>query len=122
VEEKGMATEIRPDPPQEEIGDVQKYDFRTESEAVFKAQKGLSAEVVNQISDIKEEPEWMRKFRLRSLDIFHSKPMPDWGGDISLDFDDIYYYLKPTTEQGRTWDDVPEEIKDTFEKLGIPEA
>ena len=117
-----MATEIRPDPPQEEIGDVQKYDFRTESEAVFKAQKGLSAEVVNQISDIKEEPEWMRKFRLRSLDIFHSNPMPDWGGDISLDFDDIYYYLKPTTEQGRTWDDVPEEIKDTFEKLGIPEA
>ena len=117
-----MATEIRPDPPQEEIGDVQKYDFRTESEAVFKAQKGLNADVVNQISDIKEEPDWMREFRLKSLDIFHSKPMPDWGGSISLDFDDIYYYLKPTNEQGRTWDDVPEEIKDTFEKLGIPEA
>jgi len=117
-----MATEIRPDPPQEEIGDVQKYDFRTESEAVFKAQKGLTADVVNQISDIKEEPDWMREFRLKSLDIFHSKPMPDWGGSISLDFDDIYYYLKPTNEQGRTWDDVPEEIKDTFEKLGIPEA
>ena len=117
-----MATEIRPDPPQEEIGDVQKYDFRTESEAVFKAQKGLNADVVNQISDIKEEPDWMREFRLKSLDIFHSKPMPNWGGSISLDFDDIYYYLKPTNEQGRTWDDVPEEIKDTFEKLGIPEA
>ena len=117
-----MATEITPDPPREEIGDVQKYDFRTESEAVFKAQKGLSTEVVNQISDIKEEPQWMRDFRLKSLDIFHSKPMPDWGGRIALDFDDIYYYLKPTNKQGRTWDDVPEEIKDTFEKLGIPEA
>ena len=117
-----MATELTPNTPHEEIGDVQKYDFRTESEAVFKAQKGLSAEVVNQISDIKEEPDWMRKFRLKSLDIFHSKPMPDWGGEISLDFDDIYYYLKPTNEQGRSWDDVPEEIKDTFEKLGIPEA
>ncbi len=117
-----MATELTPNTPQEEIGDVQKYDFRTESEAVFKAQKGLSAEVVNQISDIKEEPDWMRQFRLRSLEIFHSKPMPDWGGEISLDFDDIYYYLKPTNKQGRSWDDVPEEIKDTFEKLGIPEA
>lgn len=117
-----MATELRPNLPQEEIGDVQKYDFRTETEAVFKAQKGLSVEVVNQISDIKDEPDWMREFRLRSLDIFYSKPMPDWGGSISLDFDDIYYYLKPTNEQGRTWDDVPEEIKDTFEKLGIPEA
>ena len=117
-----MATELRPDAPQEEIGDVQKYDFRTETEAVFKAQKGLSVEVVNQISDIKDEPDWMREFRLKSLDIFYSKPMPEWGGGISLDFDDIYYYLKPTNEQGRTWDDVPEEIKDTFEKLGIPEA
>jgi Fe-S cluster assembly protein SufB len=117
-----MATELRPDSPQEEIGDVQKYDFRTETEAVFKAQKGLSVDVVNQISDIKDEPDWMREFRLRSLDIFHSKPMPDWGGGINLDFDDIYYYLKPTNKQGRTWDDVPEEIKDTFEKLGIPEA
>ena len=117
-----MATELTPNTSQEEIGDVQKYDFRTETEAVFKAQKGLSTEVVKQISDIKDEPDWMRKFRLRSLDIFYSKPMPDWGGEISLDFDDIYYYLKPTNKQGRTWDDVPEEIKDTFEKLGIPEA
>ncbi|MDE0736012.1 MAG: Fe-S cluster assembly protein SufB [Pirellulaceae bacterium] len=117
-----MATELTPNTSQEEIGDVQKYDFRTETEAVFKAQKGLSTEVVNQISDIKDEPDWMRKFRLRSLDIFYSKPMPDWGGEISLDFDDIDYYLKPTNKQGRTWDEVPEEIKDTFEKLGIPEA
>ena len=64
----------------------------------------------------------MRQFRLEALEIFNSKPMPEWGGDIALDFQDIYYYLKPTTDQGKSWDDVPEEIKDTFEKLGIPEA
>ena len=64
----------------------------------------------------------MRDFRLKSLEIFESKPMPQWGGDIAIDFQDIYYYLKPTDHQGKTWDDVPEEIKDTFDRLGIPEA
>ena len=64
----------------------------------------------------------MRQFRLEALKVFESRPMPKWGGDISLDFQDIFYYLKPTTEQGKSWDDVPEEIKETFEKLGIPEA
>ncbi len=102
--------------------EINKYNFRTESTAVFKARKGLDAEIVNQISDMKNEPEWMRKFRLDALQVFEAKPMPTWGGDISLDFQDIYYYLKPTNKQGRTWDDVPQEIKDTFEKLGIPEA
>ena len=101
-----------------EIGEVEKYNFRTETAGVFKARKGIDAEIVNQISDIKEEPDWMREFRLRSLEIFESKPMPKWGGDIDLDFQDIFYYLKPTDQQGRTWDDVPEEIKDTFEKSG----
>ena len=71
---------------------------------------------------MKGEPDWMRKFRLESLAIFESKPMPRWGGDIALDFQDIYYYLKPAEQQGKTWDDVPEEIKKTFDKLGIPEA
>ena len=104
------------------VGEINKYDFRTETEAVFKARKGLDREIVNQISDMKNEPEWMREFRLKSLDIFESKPMPKWGGGINLDFQDIFYYLKPTNEQGRSWDDVPQEIKDTFEKLGIPEA
>ena len=102
--------------------EINKYDFRTESKAVFKARKGLNAEVVNQISDIKNEPDWMRQFRLQSLEIFNSKPMPRWGGNISLDFQDIFYYLRPTNEQGRTWDEVPEEIKKTFDRLGIPEA
>ena len=102
--------------------EINKYDFKTKTTAVFKARKGIDEEIVRQISQIKEEPDWMLEFRLEALRIFNSKPMPEWGGDIELDFQDIYYYLKPTTEQGKSWDDVPEEIKDTFEKLGIPEA
>ena len=102
--------------------EINKYNFRTESKAVFKARKGLDEEIVRQISDIKDEPEWMLDFRLNALKVFESKPTPTWGGDISLDFQEIYYYLKPTEEQGRTWDEVPKEIKDTFERLGIPEA
>ena len=102
--------------------EINKYDFKTQTTAVFKARKGLDEEIVNQISDIKDEPDWMREFRLRSLQVFNDKPMPSWGGDIDLDFQDIYYYLKPTNDQGKTWDDVPEEIKNTFEALGIPQA
>ena len=104
------------------VGEINKYNFRTETTGVFKAKKGLNREVVNQISDIKEEPDWMREFRLKSLEIFESKPMPKWGGSIDIDFQDIFYYLRPTDHQGKTWDDVPQEIKDTFDKLGIPEA
>ena len=104
------------------IGEINKYNFRTETKGVFKAQKGLNREVVNQISDIKDEPDWMREFRLEALEIFESKPMPKWGGAIDIDFQDIYYYLKPTSGQEKSWDDVPQEIKDTFDKLGIPEA
>jgi Fe-S cluster assembly protein SufB len=106
----------------EAIGEINKYDFRTETTAVFKARKGLDKQIVEQISEMKNEPQWMRDFRLKSLEIFHSKPMPKWGGNIDINFQDIYYYLKPTNKQGRTWDEVPQEIKDTFEKLGIPEA
>lgn len=118
-----MATDLNATQrPADEIGEINKYNFRTETKGVFKARKGLDAEIVNQISDMKDEPAWMREFRLRSLDIFNSKPMPKWGGDIELDFQDVFYYLKPTEGQGKTWDDVPQEIKDTFDKLGIPEA
>ncbi len=117
-----MATDITSSKPVDDIGEINKYNFRTESEAVFKARKGLDREIVGQISEMKGEPDWMREFRLRSLEIFESKPTPTWGGDVALDFQDIYYYLKPTTEQGKSWDDVPVEIKETFEKLGIPEA
>ncbi|MGN6134513.1 MAG: Fe-S cluster assembly protein SufB [Aureliella sp.] len=104
------------------IGEINKYDFRTESKAVFKARKGLDRQIVAQISEMKNEPGWMRDFRLMSLDIFNAKKMPTWGGNIAVDFQDIFYYLKPTEGQGRSWDDVPQEIKDTFDKLGIPQA
>jgi Fe-S cluster assembly protein SufB len=114
-----MSTEMT---PADSIGVINKYDFRTESKAVFKARKGLDAEIVHQISDMKNEPDWMREFRLKALEIFFAKPMPNWGGKIKLNFQDIFYYLKPTDHQGKTWDDVPQEIKDTFEKLGIPQA
>src|SRR5581483_8142439 len=107
---------------QDAIGEINKYDFRTESKYVFKARKGIDADVVRQISDMKGEPAWMRDFRLKSLEIFNSKPTPHWGGNIGVNFQDIYYYLKPADHQGKTWDDVPEEIKKTFDRLGIPEA
>ncbi len=109
-------------PSEDAVGEINKYDFHTESTAVFKARKGLDAEIVSQISEMKGEPDWMRDFRLKSLETFYSKPMPNWGGKIDVDFQEIYYYLKPTDGQGKSWDDVPQEIKDTFEKLGIPEA
>ena len=114
-----MATDIT---EKASIGEINKYNFRTETHDVFKAKKGLSKEIVAQISEIKREPEWMRDFRLKSLEMFESRPMPKWGGSIDIDFQDIYYYLKPTDHQGKSWDDVPAEIKETFDKLGIPEA
>jgi Fe-S cluster assembly protein SufB len=89
---------------------------------VFKARKGLDRRIVEEISAMKGEPAWMREFRLRSLEIFESKPLPLWGGSIPIDFQQVYYYLKPMDHQGRTWDEVPPEIKSTFDKLGIPEA
>ncbi len=99
------------------------YDFVTEDKPVFKSRKGLDEEIVRQISAHKEEPEWMLEFRLKALQVFESKPMPDWGGDLDgLDLDEIYFYIRPQDRMERSWDDVPQEIKDTFEKLGIPEA
>ncbi len=100
-----------------------KYGFHDEFQPIFKAEKGLSHELIDQISDMKGEPDWMRQFRHEALDIFWSKPMPTWGADLSeIDFDNIYYYVRPTEKQGRSWEEVPEEIKRTFERLGIPEA
>ncbi|HMM41298.1 MAG TPA: Fe-S cluster assembly protein SufB [Thermomicrobiales bacterium] len=100
-----------------------KYGFRDEEDYVFKAEKGIDAEKVAQISKMKGEPDWMRDFRLKAYDYFAKRPMPNWGADLSdIDFDDIYYYIRPTEKQGKTWDEVPEYIKETFEKLGIPEA
>ena len=105
-----------------DLGEYQ-YGFSDPETFVFLSRKGLDEEVVRQISSMKGEPEWMLNFRLKALKHFQSRPMPTWGADLSdLDLDDIYYYVKPTDAEGRTWDDVPETIKNTFDKLGIPEA
>ncbi len=101
----------------------EKYGFSKAENYVFKSRKGLSHEIVEEISQMKGEQQWMRDFRHKSLDAFYKRPVPTWGADLSsIDFDDIYYYIKPTQEAGKTWDDLPAEIKDTFEQLGIPEA
>ncbi|AWI13348.1 Fe-S cluster assembly protein SufB [Caldifermentibacillus hisashii] len=105
-----------------EIGDY-KYGFRDKDVSVFRTERGLTRKVVEEISKMKNEPEWMLEFRLKALEHFYARPMPQWGGDLSeLNFDEITYYVKPSEKQGRTWDEVPEEIKRTFDKLGIPEA
>ena len=116
-------------PRNETIQDLQldeyKYDFVTDAEPVYRARKGLSEKVVREISAYKEEPEWMLNSRLKALQVYESKPMPTWGGNLSeLDavLDEIYFYVRPQDRMEHSWEDVPEEIKDTFEKLGIPEA
>ncbi|MBI5754262.1 Fe-S cluster assembly protein SufB [Candidatus Peregrinibacteria bacterium] len=101
-----------------------KFGFKTRNKAVFKtAQGGLTAAMVKAISNRKKEPKWMLDYRLKALEIFEKKPMPAWGGDLSgIDFKKIHYYLQPQDRPKNNWEDVPKDIKDTFEKLGIPEA
>jgi Fe-S cluster assembly protein SufB len=100
-----------------------KYGFRDPDTYVFKSRKGLDRDIVEQISRMKGEPDWMLQFRLKGLEHFQTRPMPTWGGDLTrLNLDDIYYYVKPTDQEGRSWDDVPDTIKETFTRLGIPEA
>ncbi len=101
----------------------EKYGFYDPEKYVFKAKKGLSREIVEEISWMKNEPEWMRNYRLRALDIFYKKPLPQWGGNLNdINFDDIYYFLRATDKAERSWDEVPKDIKNTFDRLGIPEA
>ena len=100
-----------------------KYGFHDDVKPVFKSRKGLDTEVINEMCDVKEEPDWMREYRLKAYDIFKQKPDLKWGGDLSdLDYDDIYYYVKASDRVERSWDDVPDDIKKTFDRLGIPEA
>ena len=111
--------------PQMDMRDsyTEKYGFHDAEQHVFKSRKGLDADIVRQISKLKGEPEWMLEYRLKALDIFEKKPTPTCGGDVSaIDFQDIYYYVKPTSEEAKSWDDVPADMKRTFDKLGIPEA
>jgi Fe-S cluster assembly protein SufB len=105
--------------------DTYKYHFITEDEPVFRSGRGLNEKVVREISAQKGEPEWMLRFRLKALEIYNSKPMPTWGGDLSnleAVLDQIYFYVRPQEKMERSWEDVPANIKETFEKLGIPEA
>src|SRR5580658_55699 len=103
-----------------------KFGFSNPDQAkdyFFKSGRGISHEVVEAIAEHKQEPEWMRKVRHQALDYFFARPMPEWGGDLSgIDFDNIYYYIKPTEKQADSWEDLPADIKDTWDKLGIPEA
>ena len=108
--------------------DLGKYQLGwsdSEADYVFKPERGLNEEIIRQMSAMKKEPEWMLDFRLKSYQRFLRKPIPDWGGGgmlDTIDFDNIYYYIKPTEGQSKDWDMVPEGIKETYEKLGIPEA
>lgn len=106
----------------DQMGDYQ-YGFSDPDSSVFKTKQGLNEEVVRQISAMKHEPEWMLEFRLKSLKHFRQRPMPTWGADISqLDLENIIYYVRPAEKESKSWDDVPSDIKNTFDKLGIPEA
>ena len=101
------------------------YDFRYEEKEgeFYKIKEGLTEDIVLEISEKKKDPKWMRDFRLKSLEIYHKSDMPNWGPDISgLNVDNIVTYVKPNTEMSQSWEEVPEDIKNTFEKLGIPEA
>ena len=100
------------------------FDHHNPERLKFKSSKGLSEEIVRHISKDKNEPEWMLKKRLKALEIFNKKPMPNWGPSLKeLDFDEIYFYMKPDAKKNsKSWEDVPDDIRKTYEKLGIPEA
>src|SRR3989344_7860500 len=108
---------------QNTLVDDYKYGFHKPENYVFKSRRGLDRDIVIDISAHKKEPAWMLEFRLKSLAIFERKIMPTWGGDMSgIHFDNIFYYIKPTEKKTSDWNDLPKEIKDTYDKIGIPEA
>jgi Fe-S cluster assembly protein SufB len=106
-----------------EIGKEYRYGFHDPEEYFFKSGRGLNPEVVAMISEHKNEPEWMRKRRLKALEYFRSRPLPQWGGNLEdIDFENMYYYIRPTEKQAKSWEDLPPDIKNTWDRLGIPEA
>lgn len=120
-----LRTDEHPDAAKlEGMAHTSQYDFRLAEDYAFRSEKGLNRRVVEQISYYKNEPEWMLKFRLRALEIAEKKGRPKWGPDLSrLNFDDIYFYIRPQDKKGtNSWDDVPEEVRETYRRLGIPEA
>ena len=107
----------------EMVPDAYKWGFHDEARYLFRTEKGLSRKVVEEIAGIKEEPQWMRDMRLRALEVFESKPMPSWGPDLSeINLNDMYYYARASERPERDWSEVPDYIRQTFDRLGIPEA
>jgi len=103
--------------------DDYRFGFSMPERYAFKSRKGLDEEIVKEISGHKQEPEWMLEFRLKALEYFSARPLPTWGGDLSqIHFDDIYYYIKPIQDKAKSWEELPEEIKRTYDAIGIPEA
>jgi Fe-S cluster assembly protein SufB len=106
-----------------ELGNDYKYGFHDPEEYFFKSGRGLNPEVVAMISEHKNEPEWMRERRLKALEYFRARPLPQWGGNLNeIDFENMYYYIRPTEKQAASWEDLPADIKNTWDRLGIPEA
>ena len=119
-----MATVLKKIAPQT-VADNYRHGFHDPENYVFKSAKGLTREIVERISEMKDEPDWMRAFRLKAYEIFQAKPMPAWGDTkllSEIDLSDIHYFVRSTEETERSWDDVPADIKRTFDRLGIPEA
>ncbi len=120
--DEAMYTEKR---KKSEIADISRgvYDIKNEDEAAYKSEAGLTEDIIRDISKRKNEPEWMTEFRLKSLEIYNKKPVPTWGPNLDeLDMDNIITYVQPKTDMKATWEDVPDDIKETFDRLGIPEA
>jgi Fe-S cluster assembly protein SufB len=106
-----------------ELGNEYKYGFHDPEEYFFKSGRGLNPEVVAMISEHKNEPSWMRERRLKALEYFRARPLPQWGGNLNeIDFENMYYYIRPTEKQATSWEDLPADIKNTWDRLGIPEA
>jgi Fe-S cluster assembly protein SufB len=119
---KSMAEVLINRPELSSLG-IYEFGWSDSDVAGATAKRGISPEVVAEISALKSEPEWMLKNRLKGLSMFYKKPMPAWGADLSgIDFDNIKYFVRSTERQAQTWEDLPEDIKNTYEKLGIPEA
>ncbi|MDO5493376.1 MAG: Fe-S cluster assembly protein SufB, partial [Nesterenkonia sp.] len=123
TEDPGVISEILEKNPELNAIGAYEYGWHDSDEAGSQAQRGLNTDVVEDISGKKDEPEWMLKMRKKGLKYFERKPMPTWGADLSeIDFDNIKYFVRSTEGQARTWEDLPEDIRNTYEKLGIPEA
>ena len=108
---------------QSPIDDTYTYGFHKPEDYIYKSEKGLREDVIKTISGYKNEPDWMLKIRLNSYLVFLRKSLPQWGGDLTtINFDDIFYYIKPTKGKVGSWADLPADIRDTYDKIGIPEA